>query len=110
MFRTGVSTTAPEGLRWTSIPVPAGCEVKQISVGPTGLVWAILWNGRALVRAGVTRESLTGITVKIYVLVCLQIYCTEVIKLLLIMTLFFFIHDVGHSLFQPLKVTSFMIL
>jgi len=60
MFRTGVSTTAPEGLRWTSIPVPAGCEVKQISIGPTGLVWAVLWNGRALVRAGVTRESLTG--------------------------------------------------
>jgi len=82
MFRTGVSTTAPEGLRWTSIPLPQGCEVKQISIGPTGLVWAVLWNGRALVRVGVTRESLTGITMKIYVLVCLQIYCTEVIKLL----------------------------
>jgi len=81
MFRTGVSTTAPEGLRWTSIPVPAGCEVKQISIGPTGLVWAVLWNGRALVRAGVTRESLTGITVKINVLVCLRICCTEIIKL-----------------------------
>jgi len=60
MFRTGVSTTAPEGLRWTSITVPPGCEVNQISVGPTGLVWAVLWNGRALVRAGVTRESPTG--------------------------------------------------
>lgn len=60
MFRTGVSTTAPEGLRWTAIPVPSGCEVNQISVGPTGLVWAVLWNGRALVRAGVTRESPTG--------------------------------------------------
>lgn len=78
MFRTGVSTTAPEGLRWTSIPVPPGCEVKQISVGPTGLVWAVLWNGRALVRAGVTRESLTGIALKIYVMICLQIYCTEI--------------------------------
>jgi tectonin beta-propeller repeat-containing protein 1 len=60
MFRTGVSTTAPEGLRWTAISVPSGCEVNQISVGPTGLVWAVLWNGRALVRAGVTRESPTG--------------------------------------------------
>jgi tectonin beta-propeller repeat-containing protein 1 len=60
MFRTGVGTTAPEGLRWTAIPVPPGCEVNQISIGPTGLVWAVLWNGRALVRAGVTRESLTG--------------------------------------------------
>jgi tectonin beta-propeller repeat-containing protein 1 len=60
MFRTGVSTTAPEGLRWTSITVPPGCEVNQISVGPTGLTWAVLWNGRALVRAGVTRENPTG--------------------------------------------------
>lgn len=60
MFRTGVSTTAPEGLRWTSITVPPGCEVNQISIGPTGLVWAVLWNGRALVRAGVTRENPTG--------------------------------------------------
>ncbi|XP_049762873.1 tectonin beta-propeller repeat-containing protein [Schistocerca cancellata] len=60
MFRTGVSTTAPEGQRWTAIPVPPGCEVNQISVGPTGLVWAVLWNGRALVRAGVTRENTTG--------------------------------------------------
>jgi tectonin beta-propeller repeat-containing protein 1 len=62
MFRTGVSTTAPEGLRWTSITVPPGCEVNQVSVGPTGLVWAVLWNGRALVRAGVTRENPTGNT------------------------------------------------
>ncbi|KAJ9585855.1 hypothetical protein L9F63_020497, partial [Diploptera punctata] len=60
MFRTGVSTTAPEGLRWTSITVPPGCEVNQISVGPTGLVWAVLWNGRALVRTKVTRDSPTG--------------------------------------------------
>nr|CAD7586073.1 unnamed protein product [Timema genevievae] len=60
MFRTGVSTTAPEGLRWSSITVPPGCEVTQISVGPTGLVWAVLWNGRALVRTGVTRENPTG--------------------------------------------------
>nr|CAD7402194.1 unnamed protein product [Timema cristinae] len=60
MFRTGVSTTAPEGLRWSSITVPPGWEVTQISVGPTGLVWAVLWNGRALVRTGVTRENPTG--------------------------------------------------
>ncbi|PSN51886.1 Tectonin beta-propeller repeat-containing protein [Blattella germanica] len=65
MFRTGVSTTAPEGLRWTSITVPPGCEVNQISVGPTGLVWAVLWNGRALVRAGVTRDSPTVVGLKL---------------------------------------------
>lgn len=60
MFRTGTSTTAPEGLRWTNITVPPGCEVKQISVGPTGSVWALLWTGRALVRKGVTRDCPNG--------------------------------------------------
>lgn len=52
MFRSGVSTTSPEGLRWTAISTPAGCEVAQISCGPTGLVWACLFDGRAIVRTG----------------------------------------------------------
>ncbi|XP_063242841.1 tectonin beta-propeller repeat-containing protein isoform X2 [Bacillus rossius redtenbacheri] len=60
MVRTSVSTTAPEGLRWTAVSVPQGCEVTQVGVGPTGLVWAVLWNGRALVRSGVTRDNPTG--------------------------------------------------
>lgn len=60
MFRTGVSTTSPEGLRWQAVNAPSGCEVNQISIGPTGLVWAVLWNGRALARTGVTRDSPTG--------------------------------------------------
>ncbi|XP_058061619.1 tectonin beta-propeller repeat-containing protein [Anopheles bellator] len=60
MFRSGVSTTAPEGLRWTAVTTPSGCEVSQIAVGATGLVWAVLYNGRAIVRAGVTRDALTG--------------------------------------------------
>jgi tectonin beta-propeller repeat-containing protein 1 len=60
MFRTGVSTTSPEGLKWNAIPTPSGCEVCQISVGATGMVWASCHNGRALVRAGITRDSLTG--------------------------------------------------
>lgn len=60
MFRTGVSTTSPEGLRWTAVSTPSGAEVTQISVGATGLVWAVLANGRCIVRSGVTRESLTG--------------------------------------------------
>lgn len=61
-YRTGVSTTSPEGQRWTFIPLPPQCEVNQISVGPTGLVWAILLNGRALVRHGVNKDNLTGDT------------------------------------------------
>lgn len=60
MFRTGVSTTSPEGLKWISISTPSGSEVCQISVGSTGMVWASCQNGRALVRSGVTRDSLTG--------------------------------------------------
>lgn len=60
MFRSGVSTNLPEGSRWTHIPTPNGFEVLQLSIGPTGLVWAVLIDGRALVRAGVTRENLQG--------------------------------------------------
>lgn len=60
MFRNGVSTTAPEGLKWLAISTPTGCEVVQISVGATGMVWAACQNGRALVRSGVTRDNLTG--------------------------------------------------
>ncbi|XP_038118862.1 tectonin beta-propeller repeat-containing protein [Culex quinquefasciatus] len=62
MFRAGVSTTSPEGLRWTSVTTPSGCEVSQIAVGPAGLVWASLYNGRAIVRAGVTRDVPMGTT------------------------------------------------
>ncbi|XP_055708110.1 tectonin beta-propeller repeat-containing protein [Phlebotomus papatasi] len=60
MFRSGVSTTSPEGLRWTAITTPSGAEVSQISVGATGLVWASLYCGRAIVRSGVTKDSFTG--------------------------------------------------
>lgn len=52
MTRIGVSTACPEGLRWTAVSTPGSCEVAQISVGPTGLVWACLFDGRALVRTG----------------------------------------------------------
>lgn len=52
MTRMGVSTTCPEGVRWTNVSTPGGCEVSQISVGPTALVWACLFDGRAIVRTG----------------------------------------------------------
>lgn len=60
MFRSGVTTKSPEGAKWLCVTIPGGCEVGQISVGPTGLVWAALLDGRALIRVGVTRESLMG--------------------------------------------------
>ncbi|KAK9512765.1 hypothetical protein O3M35_001118 [Rhynocoris fuscipes] len=60
MWRKGVSSTSPEGSRWNAVPMPPGCEVKNISCGATGLVWAVLWSGKALVRTGVSVTSPMG--------------------------------------------------
>lgn len=60
MYRTGVSTTSPEGQKWINISIPPNCDIKQISVGPTGLVWALLWSGRVIIRKGITKDNLTG--------------------------------------------------
>lgn len=60
MFRVATSTTCPEGQRWSSIKLANGHEVCQISVGITGLVWAVIMTGKALVRTGVTRDNPMG--------------------------------------------------
>lgn len=60
MFRVGVSTKSPEGLKWNLVNIPPGCEVNQLNVGATGLLWAALLDGRALVRTGVSRDNLPG--------------------------------------------------
>lgn len=60
MYRGGVSATSPEGLKWINISIPPNCDIKQISVGATGLVWALLWTGRAIVRKGITKDTPTG--------------------------------------------------
>ena len=60
MYRSGVSTTSPEGRKW--IPISTECEVSQISVGASGMVWACCHNGRALVRSGVSRDNVQGKT------------------------------------------------
>ncbi|XP_045491456.1 tectonin beta-propeller repeat-containing protein [Colias croceus] len=60
MYRSGVSTTSPEGLKWINVSIPPNCDIKQISVGPTGLVWALLWSGRAIIRKGITKDSPSG--------------------------------------------------
>lgn len=60
MFRSGVSTTSPEGLKWINVAIPPNCDIKQISVGPTGLVWALLWCGRVIIRKGITKDCPTG--------------------------------------------------
>lgn len=63
MTRMGVTTTCPEGLRWTNVTTPGGSEVAQISVGPTGLVWACLCDGRAIVRTGGWFNDVVDLTV-----------------------------------------------
>lgn len=60
MFRVGTSTTCPEGQRWSCIKLGNGYEVCQISVGVSGLVWAVLTVGKALIRTGVTRDNPMG--------------------------------------------------
>lgn len=60
MFRVGTSTACPEGQRWSSVKLTSNYEVCQISAGTTGLVWAVLTIGKALVRTGVTRENPMG--------------------------------------------------
>lgn len=69
MFRKGVTQNSPEGESWIHIAAPEKCEGSQISVGPTGLVWAVTWGGEALVRTGVTRENAMG---KFYVILLLK--------------------------------------
>lgn len=82
MHRSGVSMISPEGQRWTAIPTPTG-EISSISVGmlnktlthtfklkknvkiyfflgAMGLVWAVLYSGRALVRTGIRSDNLIG--------------------------------------------------
>ena len=51
-FRQGVNGNNPEGSGWLHIPTPETSEASQISIGPTGLVWAVTWQGKALVRTG----------------------------------------------------------
>lgn len=60
MWRKGVAITCPEGTRWSCIPLPQGKEVKSLSCGVTGLVWAVLWTGNILVREGITPATPMG--------------------------------------------------
>ena len=57
--RTGVCRDCPEGVDWQHIP----CQdmgVINIACGPTGLVWAITWDGHAMVRTHVSRDAVYG--------------------------------------------------
>ncbi|UYV80598.1 TECPR1, partial [Cordylochernes scorpioides] len=58
VYRAGVTTWCPEGTEWVPVSVPAGAEVSQVDVGPHGQVWAVCWDGSALVRVGVSRHNI----------------------------------------------------
>ena len=60
MVRTGVSGQSPEGDGWEHVPNPEGHDVTSVGVGRSGRVWAVTWEGRILVRLGVSRERATG--------------------------------------------------
>jgi tectonin beta-propeller repeat-containing protein 1 len=73
MWRKGVSTTSPEGTRWNAIPTPSGCEVKHINCGPTGLVWAVVWGGKCIVRIGVNGGTPMGNLLIYMINVCIML-------------------------------------
>lgn len=57
-FREGIHPRVPEGSSWEEVEVPK--EVAQLSAGPGDLLWALLWDGNLLVRAGLSLDSPTG--------------------------------------------------
>lgn len=59
MYRSGISETCPEGEEWLEIPSPQ-VSITQLSVSQTGVVWAVTWEGVAVVRTGVTYYQPTG--------------------------------------------------
>ncbi len=58
--RIGVTRKCPEGLAWKNIDTPDDKAVVQLSVGPTGIVWAITWDGFCAARVGVSRDNPVG--------------------------------------------------
>lgn len=61
LFRSGVNlSSCPEGVSWTKVDTPSGCEPCQVSVSPSGVVWILTWNGQILARSGVTWDWETG--------------------------------------------------
>lgn len=60
MVREGVDGTCPEGCGWVHVPTPSDQDVTSLCVGRSGRVWAVTWDGTAIVRTGVTRDFPTG--------------------------------------------------
>ena len=62
LHRSGVHHFCPEGVCWEEIPIDdVGTEVLSLSVGTSGLVWAVTWSGDLLIRVGVDMQNVKGI-------------------------------------------------
>ena len=59
--RQSVAAACPEGTGWLSVLTPVGSEVSQLSVTPSGLVWAVTWGGGALVPVSIGRLGPDGL-------------------------------------------------
>ena len=68
--RRGVCRDCPEGKEWMHIPCH-NMGVINIACGPTGLVWAITWDGHAIVRTHVSRDAVYGEGLLLLLLVAL---------------------------------------
>ena len=64
MVREGVTGSCPEGYQWTHVETPEDADVTSLWVSRAGHVWAVTWDGAALVRSGICREYPTGKFIK----------------------------------------------
>eukprot|EP00057_Strongylocentrotus_purpuratus_P027339 XP_011681813.1 PREDICTED: uncharacterized protein LOC100889023 [Strongylocentrotus purpuratus] len=59
-FRVGVTRKNPEGTLWREVFTSEGKGLVQLSVGPTGVVWGVTWDGQGVIRIGVSRDHPLG--------------------------------------------------
>lgn len=64
-YRNGVTRNTPEGDSWIEVPT-GDLNLVQISVGPLGLLWGCTWDGKAVVRSGVTYIKPYGMYLKLF--------------------------------------------
>lgn len=50
----------PEGKSWVNVKLPEDVKGGQISVGPTGMVWLVTWQGTLYLRTGISKFQLWG--------------------------------------------------
>lgn len=74
----------PEGTEWILLPSQSE-GIINISCGPTGLVWAITWDGHAIVRTHVSRDAVYGrslfLQTRIFSAIPSFIYVTVIFRL-----------------------------